>query len=153
MTVTTKYDFFIVEPLLIYSDLGRWTHPEITELLEKHCEKDDYPTYMGPLVRFHLDKEGAGSITVVALLPIEGHAEKHELCYQRVNEDVGGELVAALEITLDDDVWFPGGARWCITRYGHRFKRLGQTSEYLTSFSPDVGVHRDVDGVSWTYSS
>lgn len=161
-TAITKYDYFIVEPLLIYSDVGKWTHPDIAELVEKHC--DGHPVYTGPLVKFHLDKENAGSITVVALLPVEGDAEKAEKCYWKDNgtydEDVAialcDELVAALEITLDDDVWCPGGgAQWCETRYGRRFQRLvGLTSDYFTSFSPDVGVHLDPeDGTSWTYSS
>ena len=130
-------DLPYIEPLLIYSEVGEWTHPEIASLtreMEKHKDGNLYGNIMRVTVTFP-----DNTFYLIATTDEKG-----------MNEIMSGNIIVNqymefLFTILGEDVWYPGNEQFVFSDFGFAFNERYKlfTEPWNVTISLDVSLNHD----------
>ena len=129
-------DIPYLEPLLIYSEAGEWTHPEINKISEGLEKMDGCDNLQGNLIRINIEME-SNTFYLIAITDDKG---MNEITSDKINL-----YMKSLFILLAEDIWLPGGEQFVSSEYGQQFNNTYALFDGKWNFtvSPDVSLNHD----------
>ncbi len=138
-------DLPYIEPLLIYSEVGEWQHPEI-ESLTRELEKDSNGFLKGDILKVTVNFPD-NSFYIIAATDTKG-----------INELMSGDgsvnrYMEFLFLILGEDVWFPGNQFFTGTEYGLEFNDRYKlfTEQWNVTISLDISLNHEAN--QWWFES
>lgn len=125
-----------IEPLLIYSEVGEWTHPEIEEISKELEKMKDCNNLIGNLMKINVEM-ASNTFYLVAVTDDKG--------YKEIMTDKINQYMDFLFLVLSEDVWLPGGEQFVFSEYGTKFNQTYHlnTEKWSCTVSPDVSINHD----------